>query len=237
MKNEAFQILLDADIIDRERLFKALWAEDELELHGPWSGSDYAGDDCSESNQRSLERDYPELLHGYSYSWGHSEYGLKIEPREFGRGSVREEAIALAQILAGLKEQWPFYDEEDNRALIDERAEEAWDQYLRMDLQRELSKLTGADICLDDMHETFQELLGEHDIWPEAEGHRGVIFPGIGDEEFEIDLAKAALRAGGLDMDWLYDLTDIGYQLVGEWVNEDYPWIHPDQLMLDLAAA
>ncbi|WP_431911673.1 hypothetical protein [Nonomuraea jabiensis] len=231
MKNEAFQILIDAQIITEKELFSALWEDSELTLNGPWEGSDYSGCDYTESNQRSLLRDYPELL-GHVRYW-YCGYGLSINPREFGKAAVRDEAKDLAEILAGLKQDYPVYDEQDNSELIDERAKEAWGSYLRMDLQRELYQLTGADICLDDMEDTFWELLSDHEIWPEAEGHRDVTFPGIGDEPFKLDLAKAALRDGGLDAWTVEDLTDTGYLLVGTWMAEDYPYIHPDQLTLD----
>ncbi|GII83325.1 hypothetical protein Ssi03_13150 [Sphaerisporangium siamense] len=222
MKNEAFAILIDGGIITEDVLFKALWDGSTIGLHGPWEGSDYSGDDLNESNQRSLARDYPDLLRGYSRSFGHCEYGLEIDPREFGKWANREAAVDLAKLLSGLKNDWPVYDEQDNSALIQERAEEAWGNYLRMDLTREVGDQLGAGVCLDDLEEKFWELLSDHEIWPEAEGHRDVIFPGIRDEPFIRDLAKAAIEDGGLDPWTIRELTDTGYAIVGEWMAQDF---------------
>ncbi|MGN9782789.1 hypothetical protein ACTMTF_15255 [Nonomuraea sp. ZG12] len=235
MKNEAFQILLDAGIVTEDKLMTALHGGNTLTISGPWEGSDYSGSDWQESNHRSLARDYKSLLICHDSAYGHCEYWLEIDPREFGKGSVRDEAKGLAEVLAGLVHEYPIYDEDDNYRLIEERAEAAWNQYLRSDLSSKIWKLTEADISLDDMHDKFRELLGEHEIWPEAEGHRDVSFPGINDPEFQRDLILAALRNGGLDTDDMSDLTHLGYELVGTWMAEDYAWVHPDQMALDLA--
>lgn len=232
MKNKAFNILIDAGITTRDDIMEALRSGTLLELRGPWRGSDYSGDEYTESNQRCLSRDYEGLLEGYSYTSGHREYGLKIDPREFGRGSVREQAVQLAETLASLFE-YPVYDEYDVSDLVQERAEEAWDDWLKWDLESELFRLTGTAFDLTGLDGTFWEVCSEHDIWPEAEGHRDVIFPGIRDEPFLVDLAKEALREGAVDGNDLSDLTDIGYELIGSWFNESFPWIHPNQLALE----
>jgi hypothetical protein len=233
MKNEAFKILLNAGVVMKEDLFRALSCAGVLELRGPWEGSNYSGDDITESNQRSLLRDYPDLLIDQSGPWGAREYGLALDPRAFGRGAVRDQARDLAGILADLKWNYPLYDESDNCALLDERAEEMWGAFLCMDLANDLEDLLGVDIDLDGMEEAFRELLDDHNIRPMAEGHRDVILPGIGDESFRIDLAKAAIKDGRLDLDYADELTDIGYTLMGEWMNEGYLWVHPNPLTLD----
>lgn len=234
MKNKAFRILLDAGVLTKSDLIYALRESMYLELwDGPWAGSDYFGDEISESNQRSLARDYPNLLHGYNIPYGHCEYGLRIDPREFGKREALEEATEVASILARLKLEYPVYDEEDTSAIVNERAESAWGAYLRMSLQAEIYTLVGEMICLDDAEDAFWNLVSEHEIVIEAEGHRDVTFQGIYDREFLLDLAKAAIAEGGLVDAWvLTDLTEDGYLLVGAWMAEGYEWVHPNQLAL-----
>ncbi|MEU7863464.1 hypothetical protein [Nonomuraea sp. NPDC049141] len=199
-------------------------ADAELfDLAGPWGGSDYSGDDVTESNHRSLIRDCPKSfidLYG-----GHSSYGLAILP-DFDDDDLADELLALA------RGERTYYDADDNSKLIDERAEEAWDSYLRMDLRSEIGKYTGAAICMDDTEQLFWKLLCEHEIYPEAEGHRGVTFPGIDEPEFLADMARAAIADGGLDGWLLYDLTPEGYEIVGAWMAEDIQLVHPNQLPL-----
>jgi hypothetical protein len=203
----ALQILIDSGIvdIDSDHGRDEDWGTGEYTFHlrGPWDGSDYAGDEYTESNQRSLYRDYPQFLISTG-SYVHSAYGLDISP-DFGLDSESAEmAEYLANELAGLVNNGGAYDEQDVYDLVNERAQASWDSYLRSDIQRDICKMTGADICLDDMEDTFWELLRDHDIYPEHEGHRDVIFRGIGDEPFLVDLARKAVEFGAIDMDYSY---------------------------------
>ncbi|MFC9974270.1 hypothetical protein ACFVH6_25540 [Spirillospora sp. NPDC127200] len=203
-------------------------------LNGPWGGSDYSGDDVTESNHRSLLRDYGHLL--VDEYGGHDSYGLSVTP-DFGRSDWRE-AKAFAEILIGLKHEYPIYDEDDHSALIQERAEAAiGSDWLRSDLESELSKMLGTGVDLDAVMDgdVIWDLMYEHDIHAEAEGHRDVIFPGMGDEPFRLDLARAAIASGGLDPDDLYELTPLGYELLGDWRLEEFKPV-PGQLAFDTAS-
>ncbi|MFC4114151.1 hypothetical protein [Nonomuraea zeae] len=202
-----------------------VWNDDPAEaeifdLSGPWSGSDYGGCDITESNQRSLFRDHQDTF--VNLYGGHSSYGLAILPN-FDNDDLADELLALARGAV------TFYDSDDHSKLIDERAEQAWDSYLRMDLQSKVGEFTGAAVCLDNTEQLFWKLLGEHEIYPEAEGHRDVTFPRIDEPEFLADMARAVIADGGLDGWKLCDLTHEGYEIVGRWMAEDYaiPADHP----------
>jgi hypothetical protein len=221
----ALQILIDAEIIDvtEDGREYARGSDDFVfELNGPWQGSDYSGDDVTESNQRSLARDYPQYLNDGTKYWGHCGYGLQIEPDVWSEPDNQEELTELANILVELKYDYPLYDEQDNGELIHERATASWDQYVRMDLESEVQKLTGAYVDLSEREDTFWELVSDHDIWPEAEGRRDVILRGIHDRDFLIGLADAALRGGGIEPEDLSDLTSVGYEILGAYVFEDF---------------
>ncbi|MFI6319711.1 hypothetical protein ACIBG8_19410 [Nonomuraea sp. NPDC050556] len=235
--NEAFTLLMDAEIISFDRLMTALEADTLLELHGPWQGSDYSGSDVTESNQRSLARDYLQLLEDYThYSW-HSPYGLCIDARTFGNGENREAAVDLAKTLAGLKYEYPLYDEEDNSALIQERAVAGWDSWIRSDIEAEIQKKLGLDVDLSEHRDDFWDALREADIWVEAEGHRDVTMPGIFDMPFLEVMARKAVSAGHVDVEFSELDVEFGREILGVWMAADYPdeprtWVHPDQLPL-----
>jgi hypothetical protein len=203
-------------------------------LSGPWGGSDYGGDDITEANHRSLLRDFGHLL--VDEYGGHDSYGLSVLPN-FGRGDWRE-AKSLAKILIGLKHEYPIYDEDDHYALIQERARAAiGSSWLRWDLESDLSKMLGVGVDLSTVMDSDQvwDLMYEHDIHAEAEGHRDVVFPGMNDGPFRLDLARAAIASAGLDPDDIHVLTPLGYELVGEWrVSEFQPGPVSGQLALDL---
>ncbi|MEU5878149.1 hypothetical protein [Spirillospora sp. NPDC047279] len=225
--SSALQELIDSGIVDLENGIEFCYGSDtefKIELIGPWQGSDYSGDDVNESNQRSLLRDFPDLLINDTRWWGHCGYGLQIQP-DFGSDSeTAEQAEELVKILIGLKHDYPLYDEQDNGELIQERAQEAWDSWLRMDTESEIQKLTGLSIELGDMEDEFWELLSEHQIYPEAEGHRDVRFEGLKDESFVLALAVRGVELGHFDRDEVEDLTDTGYALLGAWINATYEW-------------
>ncbi|WP_026415451.1 hypothetical protein [Actinomadura oligospora] len=222
----ALQALIDARIVDLAHGidFDYRTGGFTLELIGPWSGSDYSGDDVNESNQRSLARDYSDLLINSTQGWAHYGYGLQIDP-DFGLDvETAEQAMDLVQVLMGLRHEYPIYDEEDHGKLLDERAEKAWDSWLRGDTESEIYKLTGLDVDLDEMEDAFWELMWEHDIYREAEGHRDVTFPGVWDESFLLALASRGVELRCVDRDEVEDLTDAGYALLGAWQNATYEW-------------
>ena len=217
--SEALQILLDAGIASYDEVEPVHGEPDRFrfELRGPWQGSDYSGDDINESNQRSLARDYPHLLIPVTKYWAHNGYGLQVDD-DFGQDpETAEDAVELAKLLVELTTDYPLYDESDHSDLIYERAEQAWDSYLRRDLEYEVERLLGAvDVYLNGLKEVFWDTLSDHEIWPEAEGHRDVIFPGIEDEEFLADFTERVLEAGAVDLDDVHDvdLTPAGRELI-----------------------
>lgn len=234
--NEAFRTLIDAGIVDVGKLFDALEQDEELELNGPWQGSDYSGNDWYESNQRSLARDFPELLEDYTFKNGVDAYGLCINARKFGNPGNRKAAESLASTLAGLCHEYPIYDEEDHSALIEERARKAWEIWIEWDLRREISKQLGLEVDLSKHEEEFWETASHEDIWPEAEGHRDVTMRGIFDLTFLEAMARVAVQAGHVDVEDAFD-NPLGMQVLGEWMAAGYPdepraWVMPGQLSL-----
>jgi len=233
----ALELLIEKGIADIEHGIE--WDRDgddfRIELVGPWQGSDYSGDDVCESNQRSLARDYPELLIDGTRYCGHSPYGLQITP-DFGSDpETADLAMDLAETLIGLRYDYPLYDESDHSELIDERAQQAWDGYLRSDLESEIGDLLGftVDLCTDKAKDLFWEICYEREIWPEAEGHRDVVLRGVGDREFLLDMARRVLDEQGPEYpDLCYDLTDDGYEVLGAYMAETYEWVHPNQLTI-----
>ncbi|WP_433332465.1 hypothetical protein [Spirillospora sp. CA-294931] len=222
----ALQELIDSEIVNLDHGIEFDHGSDDfrLELYGPWQGSDYSGSDIEESNQRSLVRDFPGLLLDGTQYYGHCGYGLQITP-DFGSDpETAEFAEELVRVLISLKHDYPLYDEQDNGELNQERAQQAWDSWLCSDTVHEIQKVTGLDVHLSAMEDEFWELLCEHEIYPEAEGHRDVRFEGVGDEAFVFALAVRGVELGHFDRDEVEDLTDTGYALLGAWINQTYEW-------------
>lgn len=232
----ALESLIDAGIVDTDHGVDFGWNNNEpgyytFELMGPWQGSDYSGDDITESNQRSLVRDFKDLLIDSTRYSGWSSYGLQIEPTFGLDEETSEEAESLADTLIGLVVDYPLYDESDNSELVHERATESWDQYLRSDLEGEISDLTGLSLDLENARDAFWELCSDNYIYPEAEGHRDVILPGVKDRDFLLDLARAAIANGCLDWEDVQELEPAGYEVVGDILCEDYAPI-PGQMLI-----
>ncbi|TDB90875.1 hypothetical protein E1264_03350 [Actinomadura sp. KC216] len=235
----AFRFLVDSGVIDLEKGAEIPYrceGVDEIafELDGPWSGSDYSGDDITESNQRSLARDYKDIVIDSTRYWGHSPYGLQVDVY-FGWGENADHAMDLAENLVSLKHDYPLYDEEDNSKLLDERAERAWDGYMESDIASDIEKRLGIDLDLrtDKAGEIFWETCSDHEIYPEAEGHRDVLMRGTGDEEFQIDLARRVLEAQGPEFpDYLYDLTDLGYEVLADYMVKQFEGQCPGQMSI-----
>jgi len=187
------------------------------------SGSDYSGSDYDRSNYRSLLRDYPDT---FIDVWGgHDIYGLAL-PLTFGQcnGTCAEDvwqrdecdcvsrADSVTDILIGLTD-YPVYDESDHSELIDERATDAWDQYLCADLQSTLSAMFAADVDLSAHRSDFYTLCSDRDIYAEPDGHCDVVFRGIDDTDFLIALYRITVAAGNANPE-----TDYGYLLSPETV-------------------
>ncbi len=140
---------------------------------------DYCGDICGRSNYRRLLEDFPdtfvEVLGDYS-----SQY-LAI-PADWTPEDDGEED--MVNLFTGLR----LYDDEDESKLVDELAWEAWDQYLRFDIVRELDRF-GVDtdaIDEDELKERFYALVSEANESPRAESATDVIFPYFDDHIAEL---------------------------------------------------
>jgi hypothetical protein len=96
---------------------------------------DYSGDSCNRSNQRSLLRDFPRSVTMITGGFGYS--ALVVSLRSVNEG--------LFDALSGLAD-YPLYDEEDHSALEMECADEAWEQFAKSDLRRDLeNRAAGRD--------------------------------------------------------------------------------------------
>jgi hypothetical protein len=131
---------------------------------------DYVGTAVERSNYRSLLRDYPETFVEVRYDYfGHSLL-LPVS-------AVTEE---LVELLTGLREQYPLYDESDHSELESELADEAWDAWAKFDLLRALRD-AGVDtdeIDEADLRERFYTAVSESDEYPYAETADSIVFPG-----------------------------------------------------------
>lgn len=130
---------------------------------------DYVGSTVQRSNWRSLMRDYPDTF--CDIYGGYFSHYLAI-PKD----DVTED---LMDIFEKLEEFYPLYDEEDHSALEYELAEEAWDQWLKADVLRDLD---GFDVVVNDSEiETVQQLFYEltymQDYGPECEDATSAHFP------------------------------------------------------------
>lgn len=86
-----------------------------------------SADTYTASNLRSLTRDYHPRVVTYGYYNG--EIGVVL------LASLDDDMVDM---LVGLRQDYPVYDEEDHSALESELAYDAWDQYVWMDLCSDL---------------------------------------------------------------------------------------------------
>lgn len=86
------------------------------------------GSTMDESNMRSLLRDYPDTFYRVGYS-GADVLGAFICDLDDD----------MANMLIGLVEQYPLYDESDLSELEDEQITESWGQFASADLYRGMS--------------------------------------------------------------------------------------------------
>lgn len=141
------------------------------------SWGDHCGDSYGRSNHRSLLRDFPEHVTqvGNSTSSGYS-LAVVVGP------AVPTE---LEEAIHSLTE-YPLYDEGDHNELESEATEEAWNDWLRMNVTRELSNSWDSDfVCehFDSINEEwlknrFYELLSEGEYnHPHFENATSIIIP------------------------------------------------------------
>jgi len=168
------------------------------------------------SNHRSLLRDYPEHLIevGLSSHDGQS-LALIIGP------AVPDELIGAIHHF----DEWHIYDEDDESALTDELATEAWEEYQRHDI---VQTLTGGgsefiDEHIDGLNEEWLKnrfyaaySTGKYD-YPYAETATSIVFPQydkvIAEIQDDVNTYCAALIMDAEREAWAYELTPCTGQL------------------------
>ncbi len=138
---------------------------------------DYVGSTVERSNYRSLVEDYPDTF--VEISGGYWSHVLYLPTFKLGVEGLRE---AIQGLL-----DYPLYNEEDHSMLEMDLAWEAWDGYLRSDIERELHDdmdmdHLGSDDWTEEQWTFFRDryysLTMETDYGPECEGATGsVVFP------------------------------------------------------------
>lgn len=88
---------------------------------------DYAGDDVTRSNTRSLMRDYPDTFVQVLGDFGWEGLALPVDA---------EIPAELAEILVGLRDEYPLYDEADHGDLLLDLEQEDWESWGRRDFLR-----------------------------------------------------------------------------------------------------
>jgi len=118
------------------------------------------------SNYRSLMRDYPDvwLPIGYSNVNALGAYVANLSPE-------------LTEILTGLVEQYPVYDESDMCELESDEITESWAQYVQADLTSEIHRAHCDEgdawdaLSEDAQREIFWTTVESTDSYPEHNGH------------------------------------------------------------------
>lgn len=133
---------------------------------------DYIGSAVERSNHRSLERDYPESFVDATAFPGSHTLMMPLS-------AVTEE---LVNLLTGLRDEYPLYDESDHSELEMELADEAWGAYARYDLVRDLRDAGVPDETLDaiseaELRERFYTAVSESNEYPYAETADSIVFP------------------------------------------------------------
>lgn len=136
---------------------------------------DYCGSGLARSNHRSLIRDFPNIF--ITMNSGHNGNSLLIRA---DHTKYADDIFAIGDIL---KNEYPIYDEEDYSFLEMELAEEAWDAYLKFDLQSDLLRknIDTDRINEDSLKERFYLLVSQGDKYPYLESADSIVFPGYGD--------------------------------------------------------
>lgn len=154
----------------------------------PFGWGDYDNSTTVErSNHRAIIADHPSTF--IEVTWGFNGHDLAV-PLTFND----EEA---AEIIISLCNDNSIYSDEDVSALEMELAEEAWDQYLSMDIRREINKvINGPDrddyidvedyVREDTLRQWFYDLCVELEVTIEGETATNVIFRGQDEVETAI---------------------------------------------------
>lgn len=137
---------------------------------------DYVGSTVERSNYRVLVEDYGdnviEVLGGYNSQYIAVAASLREEDPETW--------AALEEIAVGL-EDYPLINDEDHSLLEMEIADEAWDQWLRMDTEHDLGEIVDPEL-LDlfdpkDVESEYYRLTYDQNYGPECEGADSCYFP------------------------------------------------------------
>lgn len=112
----------------------------------------------AESTYRRLAEDFPDSFVTIDYNDGQA---LAVP------ALILDADEHLREIVAGLSDDWPCYDESDVSDLTHERMRESWDEYVRDDLLRELRHRSVDDDQLDDipddtLREFFTQAVQDH---------------------------------------------------------------------------
>lgn len=145
---------------------------------------DYAGDSVQRSNCEALFEDFPQFFIMTSGGWD-SHYLLLPtywEPSpedENPEGSLDN----VLDIIKGISEDYPLYDEQHHSNLEVEAATEAWGQFLYADMRNQMSRKHGVD---SDVFEAVDETKLQNAWWdldrlqdssPYLEDAVNVVFP------------------------------------------------------------
>ena len=145
--------------------------EDELVYEVPvtlWG--DYCGSSVERSNYRSLLRDYPELFI--------EVYGDFYSKRLYIPADKMDDE--MREMLVGLEEQYPLYDEEDHSSLEMDCAWEAWDLYLKDEfssMETELHWEDWTDKDWEFVQQRYYDLTYDQSGCPYMESADSVVFP------------------------------------------------------------
>jgi hypothetical protein len=138
------------------------WEEDSdspTHIIVPYTGySDYSGGGVERSNNRALREDYPATFTEATGGYGTSELLLSLDWRHPNGDDFTE---GLVEALNGLAD-YALYDEQDHSMLEMEVADEAWDQFLSMDVPRQLQDKAISSDAMEDAIEALDELAARH---------------------------------------------------------------------------
>jgi hypothetical protein len=120
------------------------------------------------SNFRSLMRDYPDVWTNISYS--------NVEALGAYVDNLSDELI---DVIAGLSDGYPVYDEEDLGELEDSEISSAWDNHLSWDARRDLPEdlqdawdtLNTSGVNNDTIGQAFYQAMSDIGYYPEHSGY------------------------------------------------------------------
>lgn len=149
-------------------------AEDADVIEVPYTvWGDYVGSTVERSNYRSLVEDYPDTF--IEISGGYWSHVLYIRPERLNATE------GLVEAIEGLFD-YPLYNEDDHSQLEMDIAWEAWDAYLRSDIERDdipehLCSEDWSDEDWEFFRQEYYRLTYEQNYGPEMEGADSCDFP------------------------------------------------------------